>query len=329
MALSVTAAARQGRSSPRASIPNTARSLATYLANLEPRGRDAADAATASSTPTTLQEAVDDETACVVVQHPNFFGRLEEVEALVEAAHAKRGAVRRQLRPDQPGPAEAARASTAPTSPWPRGRRWATRWRTAGRTSGILACREEFVRKMPGRLVGQTTDRNGKRCWVLTLQTREQHIRREKATSNICTNQGLLALRASVYLAALGPQGLQRDGRAVHCARPTTPPSSWRKVPGVSLRVRPAVLQGVHAAACRATCRTLLAKLRADGLPRRACRWAAGIRDLADCITRRGDREADEGGDRRPGGGVCDEALERAGRACRRMPQTVATSDSH
>ena len=74
---------------------------------------------------------------------------------------------------------------------------------------GLLACREEFVRKMPGRLVGQTVDRNGKRCWVLTLQTREQHIRREKATSNICTNQGLMALRAAVYLAALGPQGLK------------------------------------------------------------------------------------------------------------------------
>src|SRR5205807_7999360 len=74
---------------------------------------------------------------------------------------------------------------------------------------GILACREAFVRKMPGRLVGQTVDRNGKRCWVLTMQTREQHIRREKATSNICTNQGLLALRATVHLAALGPQGLK------------------------------------------------------------------------------------------------------------------------
>ena len=74
---------------------------------------------------------------------------------------------------------------------------------------GIMACREQFVRRMPGRLVGQTIDRRGKRCWVLTLQTREQHIRRDKATSNICTNQGLLALRAAVYLAAVGPGGLR------------------------------------------------------------------------------------------------------------------------
>src|SRR5262249_7163022 len=74
---------------------------------------------------------------------------------------------------------------------------------------GVLACRKEYIRQMPGRLVGQTVDRNGKRCWALTFQTREQHIRRERATSNICTNQGLLALRAAVYLTALGPQGLK------------------------------------------------------------------------------------------------------------------------
>jgi glycine dehydrogenase subunit 1 len=74
---------------------------------------------------------------------------------------------------------------------------------------GIMACRKDFVRQIPGRLVGQTVDREGRRCWVLTFQTREQHIRREKATSNICTNQGLFALRAAVYLAALGPQGLR------------------------------------------------------------------------------------------------------------------------
>src|SRR5207247_2946334 len=100
---------------------------------------------------------------------------------------------------------------------------------------GIMACRQEFVRKMPGRLVGQTTDRNGKRAWVLTLQTREQHIRREKATSNICTNQGLLALRAAVYLAALGPEGLKETAelclrKAHHAAEQLT------QVPGLRLR---------------------------------------------------------------------------------------------
>jgi glycine dehydrogenase subunit 1 len=75
-----------------------------------------------------------------------------------------------------------------------------------------MACREKFVRRLPGRIAGQTVDRRGRRCWVLTLQTREQHIRRDKATSNICTNQGLFALRATIYLALLGRQGLREIG---------------------------------------------------------------------------------------------------------------------
>jgi len=99
---------------------------------------------------------------------------------------------------------------------------------------GILACRSEFARKIPGRLVGETTDKNGRRCWVLTLQTREQHIRREKATSNICTNQGLFALRAAVYLAAVGPEGLKETAelclRKAHYAA-----AELTKIPGVSL----------------------------------------------------------------------------------------------
>jgi glycine dehydrogenase subunit 1 len=99
---------------------------------------------------------------------------------------------------------------------------------------GILACRSEFVRKIPGRLVGQTIDRHGNRCWALTLQTREQHIRREKATSNICTNQGLLALRATVYLSALGPQGLKET--ADLCARKAHyAAEQLTKIPGVKL----------------------------------------------------------------------------------------------
>jgi len=100
---------------------------------------------------------------------------------------------------------------------------------------GILACRDEYVRKMPGRLVGQTVDRRGQRCWALTLQTREQHIRREKATSNICTNQGLLALRAAVYLAALGPRGL-RETAELCTNKAHYAAERLCKLPGVQMR---------------------------------------------------------------------------------------------
>ena len=155
-----------------------------------------------------LDKAVDGETACVLIQHPNFFGCLEDVRTAASIAHDK-GALLVQSfdpislgllkRPGDLGADVAVAEGQSLGSPMSYG----------GPYLGIMACREAFVRRMPGRIAGQTVDRRGNRCWVLTLQTREQHIRREKATSNICTNQGLYALRASVYLALMGPQGLR------------------------------------------------------------------------------------------------------------------------
>jgi glycine dehydrogenase subunit 1 len=158
--------------------------------------------------PDTLKKHLGGDTLCVVVQQPNFFGCLEEVEELAKLCHARGALFIVSFDPislgllKRPGQYDADIAVAE-------GQCLGNPLAFGGPYLGIMACREEFVRKMPGRLVGQTTDCNGRRCWVLTLQTREQHIRREKATSNICTNQGLFALRAAVYLAALGPEGLK------------------------------------------------------------------------------------------------------------------------
>jgi glycine dehydrogenase subunit 1 len=195
--------------------PEYRRTLSTYLANLEPKV-ETLSTPHGFLDPDDLRKAVDDTTCAVVVQHPNFFGCLEEVEALAAAAHAKGAlfvvsydpiSVGVLKRPGQYGADIAVAEGQCLGNPMVYG----------GPYLGLLSCREQFVRKIPGRLVGQTVDRHGKRCWVLTLQTREQHIRREKATSNICTNQGLFALRTTVYLAALGPQGLKETAEL--CAR--------------------------------------------------------------------------------------------------------------
>jgi glycine dehydrogenase subunit 1 len=213
--------------------PEYRQTLATYLANLEARPVTL-PTPQGFLDPDDVRRALDDQTSCVVVQHPNFFGCLEEVEAVAAAAH-ERGALfivsfdpislGLLKRPGQYG-ADIAVAE---------GQCLGNVLSYGGPFLGILACRQQFVRKMPGRLVGQTVDRNGKRCWVLTLQTREQHIRREKATSNICTNQGLMALKAAVYLAALGPQGLKETAelctRKAHYAA-----AQLAKVPGVRAR---------------------------------------------------------------------------------------------
>jgi len=149
------------------------------------------------------------EAACLVVQHPNFFGCLEPVAELSKVIKEAGGLFISIFSPISLGllrPPGRYGADIAVAEGQPLG----IPMSFGGPFLGILTTRQEFVRRMPGRLVGQTVDRHGRRCWVLTLQTREQHIRREKATSNICTNQGLMALRATVYLAALGPRGLRQ-----------------------------------------------------------------------------------------------------------------------
>ncbi|HYT93368.1 MAG TPA: aminomethyl-transferring glycine dehydrogenase subunit GcvPA [Gemmataceae bacterium] len=215
---------------PESVHPEYRRTLDTYLLNLDVKATTLPTPA-GFLDPDDVKRAVDDQTLCVIVQHPNFFGCLEEVEAIAAAARAKGAlfvvsfdpiSLGLLKRPGQYGADIAIAEGHTLGSPMVYG----------GPYLGILACREVFTRKMPGRLVGQTVDRNGKRCWVLTLQTREQHIRREKATSNICTNQGLFALRAAVYLAALGPQGLKETAelclRKAHYAA-----EQLTRIPGV------------------------------------------------------------------------------------------------
>ena len=158
-----------------------------------------------------MEKAVTDQTACVVIQSPNFFGTIEDVAAVAELAHKKGallvvsiseaislGAVKPPVEAD-------IVAMEAQSFGVPLG--------FGGPYVGVLATREKFVRQMPGRLVGETRDRHGKRGFCLTLATREQHIRREKATSNICTNQGLVALMATIFMTVYGKEGLKELAR--------------------------------------------------------------------------------------------------------------------
>ena len=154
-----------------------------------------------------LDAAITEETACVLIQSPNFFGTVEDVAAIAEIAH-KKGALLIVSIAEAvslgvvKAPAEADIVSLEAQS-------FGVAVGFGGPYCGVIACKEKFLRQMPGRLVGETKDTNGKRGWVLTLSTREQHIRREKATSNICTNQALVALMVTIFLTVYGKQGLR------------------------------------------------------------------------------------------------------------------------
>ena len=181
----------------------------------------------------------------MLVQHPNFFGCLEEVEQLAEIAHKAGALVRRRRsirsawgclkRPGDYGADIVVAEGQSLGNPMAFG----------GPYLGIMACREQFVRRMPGRLVGQTVDRRGNRCWVLTLQTREQHIRREKATSNICTNQGLLRPAGDGLSLADGPGRDAERGRAMSAKGPLRRRAAGRRAVALA-GVRPPDVQGVR-----------------------------------------------------------------------------------
>jgi glycine dehydrogenase subunit 1 len=231
MALTITR--RYGRVVvPESVHPEYRQILSTFLAQMEPE-LVTVPVAEGLANADSISAQLDERTAAVVVQYPNFFGQLEDIEAIVAAARSS-GALAIVIvdpislgllqRPGEYGADIVVAEGQSLGNPLAFG----------GPYLGIMACRDDYVRKMPGRIVGQTTDRRGKRCWVLTLQTREQHIRREKATSNICTNQGLLALRSSIYLAAMGPKGLRQaaelSARKAHYAA-----ERLSSVPGLSL----------------------------------------------------------------------------------------------
>jgi glycine dehydrogenase subunit 1 len=154
-----------------------------------------------------LDRKIDDLTGAVIIQSPNFFGIVDQVRAAAEIAH-RRGALLIVafteavslgiLEPPAQADIVAGELQSFAISP-----------SYGGPYAGIIATKEKFIRQMPGRLVGQTTDARGNRAFCLTLSTREQHIRREKATSNICTNQALIALMATVFMTVYGKQGLR------------------------------------------------------------------------------------------------------------------------
>jgi glycine dehydrogenase subunit 1 len=154
-----------------------------------------------------LDAAITDETACVVIQSPNFFGTIEDVTAIADIAH-KKGALLSvsiteavSLGIVKP-PTEADIVAMETQS-------FGVPLGFGGPYAGVIATKEKFVRQMPGRLTGQTVDKNGRRGFVLTLSTREQHIKREKATSNICTNQALVALMTTIFMAVYGREGMK------------------------------------------------------------------------------------------------------------------------
>jgi glycine dehydrogenase subunit 1 len=181
-----------------------------------------------------LIAAIDRDTSCVVVQYPDILGRIADLTPLAEAAHAAGALLVAVV--TEPLALGACRSpgEMGADIVVGEGQSIGVGLQFGGPYLGLFACREKLVRQMPGRLCGETVDAEGKRGFVLTLSTREQHIRREKATSNICTNSGLCALAFSIHMTLLGEKGL-RDLATLNHARAVQAAERLAAVPGVSV----------------------------------------------------------------------------------------------
>jgi len=204
--------------------------LRTYAKNSGLRVQEIDYASSGAADVATIKSALTGDVAAVVLQSPNFFGVLETLPEIAEAAHAAgallivavtEGVSLGAVKPPSEADIVAMEAQSFGLPP-----------SYGGPFAGVIASREKFVRQMPGRLSGHTTDAAGQRGFVLTLATREQHIRREKATSNICTNQALCALAATVHLSLLGKEGL-REMAEQNLSKAQFALSLLEKIPGV------------------------------------------------------------------------------------------------
>jgi len=181
-----------------------------------------------------LRAAVDGDTACVVVQQPNFYGCVETLPSLAEAARAEGALLVASVTEALSLGLLAAPGEQGADIVCGEAQSFGVPMSFGGPHVGFLASGQKHVRQLPGRLVGQTEDVRGRRGFVLTLSTREQHIRRERATSNICTNQGLCLLMATIYLSLLGPSGLRRLAE-MNLAKAEYAKALVRRTPGLSL----------------------------------------------------------------------------------------------
>lgn len=207
--------------------------LKTYTSNLHYEFRET-PVVHGQSDRAQILKLLDEETAAVILQNPNFFGAIDDHTDIVAQAHAKGALVVESVYPvslgllKTPGEMDVDIVTGE-------GQSLGLPLNFGGPYLGFMATRKKFIRTMPGRIVGQTLDKNGKRCFVNTLQAREQHIRREKATSNICTNVALCAIQSLIYMSLLGKEGI-RELAQLNLDKAEFTRREMEKIPGVEVK---------------------------------------------------------------------------------------------